>query len=75
LIATSSWWFAEMSLYRGCTSAEPGDCWLWDNGLEKSFDELAQETPGGRPGQAAAGKRGESSNSSTSGSSRRMINK
>ena len=45
--------------------------------LQQGSDELAQQAPSLRPGQAARGtlssQRGESSSPSTSGSSRRMI--
>ena len=45
--------------------------------LQQGSDELAQQAPGLRPGQAARGElsaqRGKSSSPSTSGSSRRMI--
>jgi hypothetical protein len=45
--------------------------------LQQGSDELAQQAPSLRPGQAARGRlsaqRGESSSPSTSGSSRRMI--
>jgi hypothetical protein len=61
-----------MPLQHCRTSLEAGDCRLGDDGLEKGCDELAQETPDGRPRQAAASKRGESSNASMSGSSKRM---
>lgn len=56
-------------------TAEAVDGRLGDDGLKQGGDELAQQPPQGRPGQAAAGKRGESSNASMSGSSRRMISR
>jgi hypothetical protein len=43
--------------------------------VEERCGELTQEAPNSRARQAAAGKRGESSNSSMSGSSNKIINR
>ena len=73
LVGSSSWRLAEMSL-EGCSATlQTVDCGLWGDGLEEGCDELAQQTPGGGPCQAAVSQRGESSNASTSGSSNRII--
>ena len=64
-----------MSLKVCRAALEAGDRGFGNDGLTNRGDELAQETPGGGPGQAAAAKRGESSNASTSGSSNRIISR
>jgi|HubBroStandDraft_1064217.scaffolds.fasta_scaffold64040_2 hypothetical protein len=57
--------------------SQAGDGRLGHDRLQQRGDELAQQAPSLRPGQAARGKlsaqRGESPSPSTSGSSRRMI--
>jgi hypothetical protein len=62
-----------MSSEARLTSPQAIDRRLREDGLEEDGDELVEETPGCGSGQAAAAKRGESSNSSMSGSSRRMM--
>ena len=50
-----------------------GEGRLRNDGLEQCGDELAQQAPSTGSGQAASAQRGESSSSSMSGSSRRII--
>ena len=65
-----------MSAQRCPASPQASDGRLGHDRLENRGDELAQQSPSRGAGQAASGKssaqRGESSSSSTSGSSRRM---
>ena len=49
------------------------DLWLRNDGLAEGGDELAEQSPSARPRQAASAQRGESSNSSTSGSSSKIM--
>lgn len=63
-----------MSLETPAGASEAGDAGLRDNGLQQGGNELAEQAPGAGPGQAAA-KRGESSSSSMSGSSKRIISR
>jgi hypothetical protein len=64
-----------MSLESEAGSAQTCDRGLGNDGLEQGGDELTEHAPCARPCQAASAKRGESSSSSTSGSSRRMISR
>lgn len=48
---------------------------LRDDCLQNRGEQLAQHAPSARPGQAVIAQRGESSSSSTSGSSKRMISR
>ena len=52
-----------------------GEAWLRHDGLPQRFDQLAQQSPEARPGQAAQAQRGEASSASIDGSSRSSINK
>jgi len=68
-----------MSAERGDAASKTWEGWLGHDRLDERGDELPQQAPGARAGQAArvrpSAERGESSSSSTSGSSRRMINR
>ena len=65
----------KMALQRGMALPEGGQRRLWDDGLKKCGDELAQQAPCAEPGQAASCTRGESSNASTSGSSNKIMSR
>jgi len=64
--------FVEMSLERGARGAQALEGGLRADGLPQGGDQLAHEAPAAGWGQAGA-ERGESSNASASGSSKRII--
>lgn len=61
----------EMTVEARFAVAEASEGRLRDDGLAQRRGELTEQAPGAGTGQAAAAQRGESSNSSMSGSSRR----
>jgi hypothetical protein len=66
-----------MSPQRGQPSVQASQGWLGHDRVHEASDELPQQAPGRRAGQAAratpSAERGESSSASISGSSTRMI--
>ena len=56
-------------------AAKAGDCRLRNDRLQQRSDKLSEQSPSAWSRQAASAKRGESSSSSTSGSSKRMISR
>ena len=65
----------EMSSQCGAGLSQASDGRLRNDRLKKRGDELTQNPPGTGRRQAAWAERGESSSSSTSGSSKRMISR
>ena len=64
-----------MSAEPGFTSPQASEAGLRDDGLEEGGGELAQQAPRSGAGQAAVAQRGESSSSSTRGSSSGMASR
>lgn len=63
----------EISLERLSAPAQAANGRLWDDCLQQRGNELLQDSPSARCGQAACAQWEESSNSRTSGSSSRII--
>ena len=63
-----------MSSEGNARGSQAGEGRLREDGLQQRGDELAEQPPQPGTGQAAA-ERGESSSSSTSGSSKRIISR
>ena len=70
--ATFSRRFVEVATQARPALPEAVKGWLRGDCLQECCDELGEKTPSAGSGQAASAQRGESSNASTSGSSRRI---